>query len=104
MEQPELSCLRRLHGEGSAAVEHPNTRGVKMREVIMREEYSLTVPAQIRRRAHAIEEQRKIPRARCRIIGMTGGIQLHVIDATRIEFREQRTKPIRMFVKNRQRF
>jgi len=95
-----LSCLGRLQLKGSTAVDDANTGRFKVDEVAVREKYALTVSAQMRRCAHAIEEQRKIW-ARCRRVErMTGRIQFHVVDSACIEFGEESTKPIRMLVVN----
>ena len=96
-----MSRFGYLKSESPGAVDYANTDCFEIGQVTLREKYGLTVPAQVGRCAHAIEEERKICIQRGWIERMAGGIQPYILDASGIEFGKQRAEPLRMLVVNR---
>src|SRR4051812_22560160 len=69
-----------------------------MRKPSKRMEHSLNAAAKIRRRAHTVEHERVRRICFRRVIPMGAGVESNVRETATIKFREQRPKPIGMFV------
>src|SRR5262245_41867678 len=71
-----------------------------MREPTEREKRSLHAATQIRRWAHAIENERVRASAFGRVVAMRPRIETDVVNPPAVEFREHRPEPIWVFVIN----
>jgi len=99
----DLQGLARLEPEDARAVEDGHAPALQMREIVARIEDRFAQPPLPGRRAHPVEDERKIFFGLRRIEPVARGVDPYVRDLPPRKLGEERLEPVRVLVENRDR-
>ena len=102
-EQRQLPRLGDLDREALRAVHDRHAEALQVGHEAEREEHPLHAAAQVRRRTHAVEDERVRRRLLGRIVDVRARVEADERNVAALEFGEQRAEPVGVFVVDRER-